>query len=85
MLLPKVEVVAQMRTGEVTVTDYRIQADTHITSYLLGSRFACVLKSFLFLDSFLVSLLACGSDGEGLLRPSGSIFGGSPLKHTCIC
>lgn len=56
-----------------------------LTSYLLGPGFAWVLQSFLFLDSFLVSFLASGSDGEGVLLPSGSVFGSSPLRYACIC
>lgn len=64
---------------------WKTQANTHITSYLLDSGFAWVLGSFLFLDSFLVSFLASGSDGEGGLLPSGSVFGSSPLRYTCIC
>lgn len=63
----------------------KTQASTQVASYLLGSGFAWVLKSFLLLDSFFVSFLASGSDGEGVLLPSGSVFGGSPLRYTCIC
>lgn len=63
----------------------KTQANRHKTSYLLGSGFAWVLGFFLFLDSFLVSFLASGSDGEGVLLPSGSVFGGSPPRYACIC